>query len=199
MARPYVIGLTGSIGMGKTTTAQMFAEFGVQVWDADAAVRRLYARGGAAVRRIARICPAAVQDGSVSRAALKRWMVADPSALAQIEAAVHPLVAADRAEFLAKATALIVVLDIPLLFETGADADMDFVVVVSAPKDIQRARVLQRADMTDAQFDAIVSKQVPDGEKRARADVVISTVSLAEARAAVHDLVLQIREKLSDA
>lgn len=194
-----MIGLTGSVGMGKTTTAQMFAELGVLVWDADAAVRRLYARGGAAVERIARLCPDAVQDGSVSRAALKRWMAADPSALAQIEAAVHPLVAADRVEFLTNADAPIVVLDIPLLFETGADEEMDIVVVVSAPKDIQRVRVLQRAGMSDAQFDAIVSKQVPDGEKRARADVVISTTSLAEARAAVHDLVHQIREKLGDA
>ncbi|MGR3341953.1 MAG: dephospho-CoA kinase [Paracoccaceae bacterium] len=199
MRRPFVIGLTGSIGMGKTTTADMFAAEGVLVWDADAAVHRLYSAGGAAVESIERLHPAAVVDEAVSRPALKKWMAEDRLALARVENVVHPLVAADRGEFLEKSDAPIVILDIPLLFETGAGEDMDMVVVVSAPTDVQRSRVLGRAGMTETQLDAILSKQMPDAEKRARADVVIPTESLAEARAAVHELVLRIRRQLGDA
>ena len=177
----------------------MFAAEGVLVWDADAAVHRLYSVGGAAVERIARLHPAAVIDGAVSRPALKKWMANDPSALARIEGVVHPLVVADRAEFVTSSRAPIVALDIPLLFETGAGEDLDTVVVVSAPTDVQRARVLERPGMTEAQLDVILSRQVPDAEKRAHADVIIPTESLAEARAAVHDLVLQIKGQLADA
>ena len=194
-----MIGLTGSIGMGKTTTADMFAAEGVLVWDADAAVHRLYSVGGAAVESIARLHPAAVIDGAVSRPALKKWMANDPSALARIENVVHPLVVADRAEFLTSSRAPIVALDIPLLFETGAGEDMDMVVVVSAPTDVRRARVLERPGMTEAQLNVILSKQLPDAEKRVHADVIIPTKSLAEARAAVHDLVLQIKGQLANA
>ncbi len=185
--------------MGKTTTADMFAAEGVLVWDADAAVHRLYSVGGAAVESIERLYPAAVIDGAVSRSALKKWIAKDPSALARIENVVHPLVAADRDEFLEKTDAPIIILDIPLLFETGAGEDMDMVVVVSAPTDVQRARVLERAGMTESQLDAVLSKQIPDAEKRVRADVVIATKSLGEARAAVHELIVKIRMQLADA
>lgn len=192
---PRLIGLTGSIGMGKSTTAAMFAEAGLPVWDADAAVHRLYAAGGPAGPLLAPLCPEAVgADGAVDRAALKHWIARDPAALPAIERVVHPLVAADRAAFIARAAqagAPAVVLDIPLLFETGADRDMDRVVVVSAPAEVQRARVLARPGMTAAQFDTILARQLPDAEKRARADDVIGTLTLEQARAAVARIVAE--------
>lgn len=195
VARPRLIGLTGSIGMGKSTTAAMFAEAGLPVWDADAAVHRLYAAGGAAGPLLAPLCPAAVgADGAVDRAALKGWIGRDPAALSAIERVVHPLVAADRAAFIARAAqagAPAVVLDIPLLFETGAAADMDRIVVVSAPAEVQRARVLARPGMTAAQFDTIMARQMPDADKRARADDVIATLTLEQARAAVARIVAE--------
>ncbi len=197
--RPFKIGLTGSIGMGKSTTAGMFADLGVPVWDADAAVHRLYARGGAAVAPIAALRPGAVVDGAVDRAALKRWIDEDRDALSRIEDIVHPLVAADRAAFLERTDADVVLLDIPLLFETGRQGDMDAVVVVSAPPEVQRARVLKRGTMTETQFETILAKQVPDSEKRARADYVIQSTSLEAARAAVQDCLRDIRRKISDA
>lgn len=196
MSRPFRLGLTGSIGMGKSTTAAMFLEEGVPVWDADAAVHRLYARGGAGVAAIAGLRPEAVVDGEVSRAALKAWIDADPTALQRIEAVIHPLVAADREAFLAQATrdgADLVVLDIPLLFETGADAFMDATLVVTAPPEVQRARVLARPGMTEAQFAAICARQMPDAEKRARATHVIETLTLEDTRAAVRNLAARIR------
>jgi len=196
MSGPFRLGLTGSIGMGKSTTAAMFAEAGVPVWDADAAVHRLYAPGGAAVPAIAALHPAAVRDGAVDRAALKEWIARDPAALGQIERAVHPLVAADREAFLADAQAKpLVLLDIPLLFETGADAQMDATLVVSAPPEVQRARVLARPGMTPAQFDLILSRQMPDADKRARATWVIETNGLEATRAAVQDLIETIRAR----
>lgn len=196
MSVPFRLGLTGSIGMGKSTTAAMFAAAGVPVWDADAAVHRLYAPGGAAVPAIAALHPAAVKDGAVDRAALKDWIVAEPGALRQIEGAVHPLVAADREAFLAGAVDKpLVVLDIPLLFETGADAQMDATLVVSAPPEVQRARVLARPGMTPAQLDLILSRQMPDAEKRARATWVIETTGLETTRAAVQDLIETIRAR----
>ncbi len=185
--------------MGKTTTAKMFEDEGIPVWDADSTVHRLYERDGAAVGKIARICPQAVRDATVDRAALKNWIAQDPTALAKIEAVVHPLVAADRAEFLRKADGDIVLLDIPLLFETGADTDMDAVVVVSTDAGIQRRRVLDRGTMTEAQFDTILAKQVPDAEKRRRADYVIETLDLAGARAQVQSCLKDIRQRLADA
>ncbi len=197
--RPFKIGLTGSIGMGKSTTAGMFADLGVPVWDADAAVHRLYARGGAAVAPIAALRPGAVVDGAVDRAALKRWIDEDRDALSRIEDIVHPLVAADRAAFLERTDADVVLLDIPLLFETGRQGEMDAVVVVSAPPEVQRARVLERGTMTETQFETILAKQVPDSEKRARADYVIQSTSLEAARAAVQDCLRDIRRKISDA
>ncbi|MCC1480964.1 dephospho-CoA kinase [Roseibaca sp. Y0-43] len=184
----YRLGLTGSIGMGKSTTAQMFRDLGVPVWDADAAVHRLYQ--GAAVAPVGALCPEAVQDGRIDRAALKDWIARDPSALAKLEAVVHPLVAADRAAFIAQADGPLVVLDIPLLFETGAN--VDGVLVVTAPPDVQRARVLARPGMDAAQLERILARQMPDAEKRARADFVIETLDMDSTRAAVQDLVVKL-------
>lgn len=199
MTRPTVIGLTGSIGMGKSTTAAMFADEGVAVWDADAAVHRLYAPGGSAVEPIRALRPDAVRDGAVDRNALKAWIKTDPSALARIGAVVHPLVAADRAAFLDSTEADIVVLDIPLLFETGAEAEVDITVVVSAPARMQRARVLERDRMDLATFERILETQMPDADKRARADFVIETVDLAAARTQVRRVIDAVREGLENA
>ena len=193
------LGLTGSIGMGKSTTAALFAQQGCAIWDADAAVHRLYAPGGAAVAPMAALFPEAVIDSAVSRDALKAIIGRDPQALKQIEQVVHPLLATDRADFVAHAQSDILVFDIPLLFETGGNARMDAVVVVSAPADIQRQRVLQRGTMTEAQFQAILAKQMPDAEKRARADFVIETDTLDHARQQVEAVVQHIRKGRADA
>ena len=195
----FQLGLTGSIGMGKSTTAKMFAEEGCAVWDADAAVHRLYAKGGAAVAPMQAAFPTAIEAGAVSRAALKEIIAADPTALPRIEAIVHPLVAQDRAAFLTSATNDIAVLDIPLLFETGGDAAMDAVVCVTIPDAVQRDRVLARGTMTEAQFDAIRAKQMPAKEKCARSDYVIVTDTPDHARAQVRDVIRDIREKLRHA
>jgi dephospho-CoA kinase len=188
------LGLTGSIGMGKTTTAALFAEAGVPVWDADAAVHRLYGPGGAAVGPLAALCPAALRDGGIDRGALKDWIAVDSAALARIEAVVHPLVAADRGAFLEGATSDIVVLDIPLLFEKGSEAEMDATLLVTAPPDLQHARVMARPGMTEAQFATILSRQMPDADKRARATHIIETLSEESARAAVRALIAHIRK-----
>lgn len=192
---PFRLGLTGSIGMGKSTTAAMFADAGIPVWGADTAVHRLYAPGGAAVAAISALYPAAVMDGAVSRDALKAWIAADPAALARLEAVVHPLVAADRAAFIAAQQADMVVLDIPLLFETGADREMDATLTVTAPPEVQRARVLARPGMTEQHLQTILSRQLPDAEKRRRASHVIETLSLEQTRAAVAALIAQIRHR----
>ncbi|MCZ4261342.1 dephospho-CoA kinase [Limimaricola sp. G21655-S1] len=193
------LGLTGSIGMGKSTTARMFADEGLPVWDADAAVHRLYRRGGAAVAPIGAAFPAAVIDGAVSRPALKEIIAADPETLPRIEAIVHPLVQADREAFVAAQSADIVVLDVPLLYETGGAAEMDAVVVVSAPAETQAARVLARPGMTRPQFEAILARQMPDVEKRAKADYLIETRSLEAARQGVREVIARIRRQMRDA
>jgi len=186
----YVLGLTGSIGMGKSTTAQMFRDLDVPVWDADATVAALYDKGGAAV---AQMDAAFVKDGAVDRAALKAAIAKDASILGKIEAIVHPLVRQSREVFLAQHDDPLVVLDIPLLFETGAQDQMNGVLVVTAPADVQRARVLERGTMNEQMFEAILAKQTPDAEKRARADFVIETLSLEQTRAAVTSLVQKLR------
>ncbi|SHL53627.1 dephospho-CoA kinase [Roseovarius litoreus] len=195
----FVLGLTGSIGMGKSTTAAMFADEGCDLWDADAAVHRLYAEGGAAVAPMQDAFPQAVVDGAVSRARLKEIISEDPAALRRIEAIVHPLVAEDRAKFIAGSTADIVVLDIPLLFETGNEAQVDAIACVIVPPEEQRARVMDRGTMTEAQFEAIRDKQMPAEEKCRRSDYVIKTDTLEAARKQVQDVVSDIRSKLANA
>jgi dephospho-CoA kinase len=187
------LGLTGSIGMGKTATASLFRAEGVPVWDADAVVHRLYAPGGAAVGPLGLLCPQSVHDGGIDREILKAWIAKELDALGLIESVVHPLVAADRAAFLQASTSDIVVLDIPLLFEKGLQTEMDAVLLVTAPPEVQRARVLARPGMTLAQFDAILARQMPDREKRTRADHIIETLSEESARACVRALITHIR------
>lgn len=186
--RPFVIGLTGSVGMGKSTTAKMFEKHGAAVWDADAAVARLYSKDGAGVRAIRLIRPDAIQNDAVDKTALKEWIADDPTALAQIELAIHPLVSADQTEFLATTDAEIVVLDVPLLFETGLESSVDITVVATAPSEIQRKRVLARPGMTEAQFELILAKQLDDKIKRARADFIVPTDTFKIAENAVEKI-----------
>lgn len=174
--RPFLIGLTGSIGMGKTATAGLFARLGIPVYDSDAAVHRLYEAGGAAVGEIEKAFPGTVVDGRVDRGALAKAVGGNEAAFKRLEAIVHPLVAAEQRKFLEQVGgAEIVVQDIPLLFETGGHARMDAVVVVSAPEELQRKRVLERAGMTPEKLDHILSRQMPDAEKRAKAHFVVET------------------------
>jgi dephospho-CoA kinase len=184
--------------MGKSTTAGFFRAAGVPVWDADATVHRLYATGGEAVPILALLVPETVRDGAVDRARLRAAVLADAGLLARIEAAVHPLVAADRARFLDTARsegAPLAVCDIPLLYETGAEAGLDRVLVVTAPEAVQRTRVLERPGMTEAAFRAILARQLPDEAKRARADFVIDTAQGFDAtRAAVGTLIRRLTE-----
>lgn len=191
------LGLTGSIGMGKSTTAGFFIAEGIPVWDADAAVHRLYAAKGAAAAALAPHFPDAVADGIVSREALKAALAKSPDKLALLEAVVHPLVSADRAEFLAMHTSDIVVLDIPLLFEKGTEAECDATLLVTAPYALQKARVLSRAGMTEAQFALIRSRQMPDAQKRAKSDHVVETLSLESTMAYVKALISHIRSRWS--
>jgi len=171
-----VLGLTGSIGMGKTTTAALFREAGVPVYDADAAVHALYAPGGAAVAPVEAAFPGVAVDGAIDRRRLSAKITADAQGLARLEAIVHPLVAAQRSAFLTQGhDADVVVLDIPLLYETQAESLVQAVVVVTAPAEVQRARVLSRPDMTEAKFQSLLARQTPDAEKRRRADFVIQT------------------------
>jgi len=198
MASPYVIGLTGSIGMGKSETARLFAAEGVPVHDSDATIHRLYAKGGAAVEKIAALFPAAIVDGAVDRQILAALAAQDPSALKRLEALMHPLVAEDRDRFLkANADAPMVVLDIPLLFETGAETGMDAVVVASAPLETQAQRVLDRPGMTEEKFHALLARQLPDAEKRAKAHfVVVTDQGIAHARDQVRMILATIRDRL---
>ncbi|MDE4175715.1 dephospho-CoA kinase [Phaeobacter sp. PT47_59] len=195
----FSLGLTGSIGMGKSTTAKIFAELGCAVWDADAAVHRLYGLGGAAVAPMAEAFPEAIKDGVVDRGALKEIISRDPSALSTIEKIVHPLVAEDRAEFRRNADSDILVFDIPLLFETGGEAAMDAVACVWVDAETQKQRVLDRGTMTVEQFTQILQKQMPIEDKRARADYVIETDTMEHARAQVEEILKDIRGKMADA
>ncbi|MDP2213920.1 dephospho-CoA kinase [Phenylobacterium sp.] len=194
-----IIGLTGSIGMGKSTTAAMFREHGIPVYDADAAVHDLYDVGGAAVAPVGEAFPGVVQGGAVDRELLRQQVLGDPEALKRLNAIVHPLVGLDRQTFFADAQAKgadMVVLDIPLLYETGGDARMDAVVVVSAPADMQRERVLARPGMTPERLDAILAQQIADAEKRARAHYVVDTGrGLDHARSEVTEIVNALRAR----
>ena len=191
---PFRLGLTGSIGMGKSTTAALFAGEGIPVWDADAAVHRLYARGGAAVQPVAQICPAALVNDAIDRAALRHWIAATPAALAGLESVVHPLVAADREAFLVVTDADLILLDIPLLFENGTEAALDATLLVTATPETQRARVLSRPGMTAENFALILARQMPDAEKRARATHIVETLSLDQTRTYVQALIVHLRD-----
>lgn len=194
---PYILGLTGSIGMGKSTTANFFRDAGVPVWDADASVHQLYEAGGAGVQAIEALAPAAIKDGAVDRSVLRQAILDDKGLLKKIEASVHPLVLADRQRFLEKHNnELLVVCDIPLLLETGADKWLGAVLVVTADAEIQRKRVMEREGMTQKMFETIKSKQLPDAEKRQRADYLIDTgLGLDHARAEVLSLIERIKGK----
>lgn len=189
------LGLTGSIGMGKSTTAKFFAQEGCAVWDADAAVHRLYSRGGAAVEPIRAVFPEAIEDGAVSRPRLKEIITRDPDALKVIESIVHPLVGKDRNRFIQESPSDILVFDIPLLFETGGDARMDATVTVSVDERTQKERVMRRGTMSEAQFEQIRAKQMPDADKRARADWVIIADTPEHAREQVRAIVAEIRSR----
>jgi len=190
-ARPFILGLTGSIGMGKSTVAGMLTELGVPVFDADAAVHRLQGPDGALVEAIEAAFPGTTGPGGVDRLKLGPMVLGQPEQLARLEALIHPAVAAMREEFLAEnAGKPLLVFDIPLLYEKGGCQGVDAVAVVSAPAEQQQARVLARPGMTPEKFAAILKLQVPDAEKRARADFVIDTgTSLAETRAQVAQMV----------
>lgn len=195
----FLIGLTGSIGMGKSSTAKLFAAEGCAVWDADAAVHRLYAPGGDAVAPIAAAFPEAVVEGAVSRDVLKSIIGRDPTALKTIEQIVHPLVALDRVEFIKTAEADIIVLDIPLLFENGGEARVDATVCVSTDPVTQKARVMKRGTMTEDQFNAILAKQMPDADKRARTDYVVITDTPENAARQVRAILADIRKRIDHA
>lgn len=200
-----ILGLTGSIGMGKSATAAMFKEIGAPVYDADAAVHNLYEAGGAAVGPLSDRFGDILKDGAVDRAALRAKVVDDPDAMKDLEAIVHPLVGMSQLNFRQEALesgANFAVLDIPLLYETGGDARCDYVVVVSAPAELQKARVLARGEMSEAQFEQIKAKQMSDADKRARADFIISSAfgfDFARAHVqAISDLLNQMSAQESD-
>lgn len=199
MIKPLLkLGLTGSIGMGKSTTAAMFAKRGLPVYDADAAVHAIYAPGGLAVAPLESAFPGVTgEDGGIDRAKLREAVTGNEAAMKQLEAIVHPLVGAMQRDFLERAAADgadIVVLDIPLLFENGGDKRVDAIVVVTAPEAVQRERVMARGQMTEAQFMAILARQTPDAEKRKRADFIINTgLGLEYAQAQVDEVINALR------
>jgi len=195
MSNMFVLGLTGSLGMGKSTTAKFFAEEGVPVHDADASVHKLYE--GEAVPLIEAAFPGTTANGKVDREKLAKQVLGNAAAIKRLEAIVHPLVAEVRERFLREAEqagAEVAVLDIPLLYETGGDARCDAVVVVSAPADVQRARAFERPGMTEQKFAAILGKQMPDAEKRARADFVVDT---SQGYEAAHQQVREILARIA--
>jgi dephospho-CoA kinase len=189
-----ILGLTGSIGMGKSTTAKLFMEAGVPVYDADAAVHKIYE--GEAAPAVEAAFPGTTVDGKVDRAKLSAKVVHDPAAIKRLEQIVHPMLGASRQKFLAAAEqsgAPVVVMDIPLLFETGGEKRVDAVVVVSTSPEAQRARILARGTMTSEALDAILARQLPDPEKRKRADFVVDTShGLEPVRAAIRDILAEV-------
>jgi dephospho-CoA kinase len=197
------LALTGSIGMGKSATAAMFAARGVPVYDADAAVHAVYAPGGEAVGPLEAEFPGVTgADGGIDRPKLRKRVIDNPDAMKRLEAIVHPIVGGRQLAFLEKARAdghAIVVLDIPLLFETGGDKRADAILVVSAPADVQKARVMARGQMTEAEFAAILARQVPDSVKRARADFVIDTAQgFAHAEQRVDEILAELRARTTE-
>jgi dephospho-CoA kinase len=194
-----VIGLTGSIGMGKSTTAAMFREAGVPVYDADAAVHEAYDVGGVCVGPVGEAFPGVVKGGRIDREALRQAVLGKPEAMAKLNSIVHPLLGRSRAKVFEAAEAAgadLIVLDIPLLFETGGERNMDKVVVVSAPPDVQRARVLEREGMSPERLDAILAQQMPDAEKRKRADYVVDTGrGIEAAREQVREIIAKLRSQ----
>ena len=192
-----IIGLTGSIGMGKSTTAKMFKNEGCPVFDADAAVHDLYAKGGKAVPIVRAVFPDAIKDEAVDRSILGKHMRADPLQLKVLESFIHPLVSEARADFFEQnKDADIVVMDVPLLFETGLDKAVSHIVVVTAPYEVQRERVLAREGMTAELFDSLLARQTPDAEKRDRAHTLIFTHrGLDNAREQVQRLLRELRQK----
>jgi dephospho-CoA kinase len=194
--RPFVIGLTGSIGMGKSETAKLFAGEGIPVFDADRVVHALYA--GEAAAMIEAAFPGSTRQGVVDRAALAKQVTGDANALGRLESLMHPLVAERRAQFLEEAEAPIVLLDIPLLLETGIKSDA--VVVATAPADVQRQRVLARPGMTEAKFEALLARQMSDAQKRAQADYLVTTdKGLEDAREQVKMILADVRAKIQNA
>lgn len=197
------VGLTGSIGMGKSTTAAMFADAGCPIYDADAEVRKLYAPGGAAVAPVEAAFTGVAVDGGIDRSRLSQYVLGDPEALKRLNAIVWPLVGVARAGFIEHVEAIgapFAVFDIPLLYETGGEKSVDVVIVVSAPADVQRERVLARPGMTAQKLDAILAAQAPDAEKRAKADFVIDTgAGLDAARVRVDDIIAVLRARAKQA
>jgi dephospho-CoA kinase len=191
-----ILGLTGGIGMGKSTAAAAFRRAHIPVFDADAEVHRMQARGGRAIRAIATAFPGTVRDGEVDRAALRRAVLSQPEALAQLEGIIHPMVREEEKAFVARARrrgARAVVLDIPLLLETDGDRRVDRIVVVSAPRDVQMHRIRGRRRMSNADIEAVIARQMPDAEKRRRAYVVIPTgLSRHASLKALHRLITEV-------
>lgn len=191
-----IVGLTGSIGMGKSETTRMFREEGVPVYDADAAVHQVYAKGGAAVQALEEAFPGVTRDGAVDRELLSKRILGDDEAVKKVGQIVYPKIGEIQREFMADAKAAdepLVVLDIPLLFETSGGANVDKIVVVSAPADMQRKRVLARAEMTEEKFEAILRRQMPDSEKREKADFIVDTgKGLEHAHARVREIIKEL-------
>ena len=189
----FLLGLTGSIGMGKSTTAGFFKDAGCDVWDADAAVHRLYAKQGAAVAPLSNLFPKALIEGAISRQMLKHELQKNPDLIGQLEAIVHPLVAQDRQTFINSAQSDILVFDIPLLFETGADAHMNAVICVTIDEEEQKKRVLERGTMNEEMFEQVKSRQWSNSQKCEKADFVILTDTLEHVHAQVESILAKLR------
>jgi dephospho-CoA kinase len=189
----FLLGLTGSIGMGKSTTAGFFKDAGCDVWDADAAVHRLYAKQGAAVAPLSNLFPKALIEGAISRQMLKHELQKNPDLIGQLEAIVHPLVAQDRQTFIDSAQSDILVFDIPLLFETGADAHMNAVICVTIDEEEQKKRVLERGTMNEEIFEQVKSRQWSNSQKCEKADFVILTDTLEHVHAQVENILAKLK------
>lgn len=197
------IGLTGSIGMGKSTVGKMFEAEGIPIYNVDAEIHKLYEVGGAAVGPIGEVFPDAIIDGRVDRPTLSKLVVGNDAEIKKLEQIVHPLVGMHRADFIEKAEDAghdMIILDVPLIFETGGESHFDKILVVSAPKEVQKKRVLARDDMSEEKFEAILARQLPDAEKREKADFVIDTnCSEAETAKQVTDVIRSLREEFANA